>query len=137
MDALPLVINQHQLQLMRNAASEAIAHLETQKQAGEFDANGGRREKNLLMYGTQDYEEARQLVQSIDQQLKSKLQTWEGAPETTKPIEIALNSYQIGVLRTSLEQEMKDIENRESQENKLFQDLLEQLPEASPQEDAD
>jgi gas vesicle protein len=136
MDALPLVINQHQLKLMQNAASEAIAHLETKKQAREFDSNSDQ-ENNLLMYGTQNYDEARELVQSINQQLKSTLQAWEDAPETAKPVEISLNSYQIGILRARLEQEIKDLENKESQENKLFQDLLEQLPEASPQEDAD
>ncbi|MBF2048607.1 MAG: hypothetical protein IGS54_14820 [Elainella sp. C42_A2020_010] len=141
MDALPLVVNQQQLKLMQQAANQAIADLENQKQAGAFDSNGSQQEENLLTYGTDDYESARQLVQTIEQELQSKVQAWEETPETNQPVEISFNSYQIGLVRANLKRVMQSHEDAQpsadQSETQLLQDLLEQLPEDSPQEDAD
>lgn len=125
MDPLPLSINQHQLKLMQDCTVQAITALQDKHQS-EFSDD--KREQNLLTYGTDQYEEAHALLQAVDDQLTSSLETWNNAPDDSKPVPLDLNSYQIKLLRACLEQKA---------EQPLVEDILEQLPESSPQEDAD
>lgn len=132
MDPLPLSINQHQLQLLHKQMNQTIEQLQSAHEAGEFsNGNGPNHEQNLETYGTDNYEEAHALVKAIDDALESHLQSWNESPETAKPVAIALNSYQIKVLRNSIERGMH------GEAGKALEDVIEQLPEESPQEDAD
>jgi hypothetical protein len=136
MDPLPLALNQQQLQLMQDTVSHAIANLQTANQANQF-ASGDEKQKdhNLLTYGTDDYNEASALIQKIDDQLKSQLKEWNGGAEETKPVAIALNSYQVQVLRSSIEQEMESSKHPDAKH--LLNGIIEQLPESSPNEQSD
>jgi hypothetical protein len=131
MDALPLVINQPQLKIMQDEIHQAISKL--QDKSGQFDS-ADQAQQNLLTYGTQNYDEAHQLLQTLETQIKSKLAAWNHDPETAKPVEIPLNSYQAQLLYQAIAEK---IENSDSKTAELLQDLLEQLPESSPQEHAD
>jgi vacuolar-type H+-ATPase subunit I/STV1 len=136
MDPLPLSLNQQQLQLMHDTVSHAIANLQAANQTDQF-ASGDEKQKehNLLTYGTNDYNEATALIQEIDDQLKSQLKEWNGGSEEAKPVAIALNSYQVKVLRTSIEQELENSNHSDAQH--LLSDIIEQLPESSPNEQSD
>lgn len=134
MDALPLVLNRTQINLMQEKIHQAIDELNQQRQAGNFSSDHAEQnERNLLTYGTQEYEEAYQRLENIEHQLRSQLEGWNNAPDATKPVAIDLDSYQIKLLRNSLQQGLKSA-NGSSQ---AIEAILEQLPEASPQEDAD
>lgn len=135
MDALPLSINQHQVKLMHHSISDTIADLQDQNQANQF-ASGDeqKKEQNLLNYGADNYQDVHALVQEIDDQLKSHLEAWQGAAEDSQPTALSLNAYQVRVLRNSIEHGMN---HRNDQEKHLLADILEQLPEFSPQEQSD
>lgn len=135
MDALPLVVNQHQLKLMQEAVKQVDDTLNNQHQAGKFDSSENQ-EQILSTYGTNEYKEAHTLVQDIDQQLNSLLKDWHDAPEADKPVSIALNSYQVELLRTGLNQSNHS-STEQPDTQKLLADLLEQLPESVPQEQSD
>ncbi len=136
MDALPIMINRYQLDLMQQEIKQAIAKLQAQEQAGKFAADSDRqREEILLTYGTNNYEEAYSLITEINDHFNSHLQTWQDEPETAKAIAVSLNTYQLGVLRNSLEHRLSQA-NAEP-ERQLVEDIIEQLPEHSPQENAD
>lgn len=133
MDALPLVIDQRQLQLMQNSIDQAISQLQNEHQSGQFSSQD-KQEQNLLRYGTNDYEAAHSLVQTVEDQIKSNLENWNGDSNRSTPVSLNLNSYQIQLLRDSVRRQSKS----SSQETiQLAEDLLKQLPESSPQEDAD
>lgn len=132
MDALPLVINRHQLELMHEDMGQAIAQL--QDQAEQFASAD---EQNLSTYGTKDYSEAHTLVKGIDDEIQGCLVSWEDAPDQPKPVNISLNTYQIGILRHSLHQGMSQRTTGNGSAKALYDDILGQLPEDSPQEDAD
>jgi tRNA A37 N6-isopentenylltransferase MiaA len=119
MDALPLVLNRHQLSLMHDEINQAIEQLQHQ---------------NFSTDGIND-EEAYSRLQAVDDQLKSHLQQWDQAPEATKPVPISLDTYQIRMLRSSLEQGIN--QQGDDQRKQQLEDVIEQLPEYSAQEDAD
>lgn len=160
MDPLTLVVTQEQLKLMRDCAGQAIAELQEGQQSGQFAAEqGDQREQNVLAYGTNNYEEARHLIQGIEDQLRDRLEQWDATSDTAKPIPLSLNSYQIRVLRGAVEHQMDELNQQHLNEQKLpaseddqqhapqtatldqtvhlFEDIIGQLPEYSPQEDTD
>lgn len=132
MDALPLVLNRHQLELMHQQIDHAIATLHNQQRT--FGSNDDpQKDQNLEVYGTDSYQEAQTLTQAIADELQSHLEGWSEASETAKPVALALDSYQLKLLRTSLEPE----QNQTNGDGQAIKDILEQLPEESPQEDTD
>ena len=134
MDALPLVLNQTQINLMQEKIHQAINDLEKQQQAGQFGSDDPvKNEQHLSTYGTQNYAQAHERLEKIEQQLRSQLEGWNDTPEAMKPVSIALDSYQIALLRNSLKQSLKSANGS----TKTVEAILEQLPEYSPQEDAD
>jgi multidrug resistance efflux pump len=133
MDALPLVLNRTQLDILKDQISQAIANLEQKKQNGQFSKNDEQREQNLLMYGSDEYEKAHARIQAIADQINTQLKNWNGSGDT-KSIELALDSYQLRVLRTYLECNMNQFEQETKQ---LSENIMSQLPEESPQENAD
>lgn len=137
MDALPLLVNRYQLELMHNDMDQAIAMLQEKRQTGQFDSDDEQQtEQNLLHYGTTDYEEAHALVQAIDEQIQSQLESWERSPDDSKAVPLSLNSYQVEILRSSVEQGMHRLNGQEDK-RQWYESILNQLPEHSPQEDAD
>lgn|GEM_PF-1474603 len=145
MDPLPLFVNKHQLELMQNCTEQAIAQLQNQHQAGQFASeNEEKQEQNLLTYGTNNYEEAYNLIQGIDKQLKSHIAAWNSEPNGSKPVPLDLNSYQTKLLHTWIEHRLNNVSSSKNEEpqtstgdKQLLENLLEQLPESSPQEDSD
>jgi type II secretory pathway pseudopilin PulG len=155
-DPLPLSVNQNQLKLMQNCVSQAIAQLQDERQAGQFaSGDDKKREQNVLTYGTSNYEEAYTLIQAIEDQLKSHIEAWNSDPSDSKPVPLALNSYQIELLRTYIERQMHNFDSSKNDElqtstdkqqygttdpaevAKMFENLIKQLPESSPHEDSD
>jgi len=136
MDALPISVNRHQLDLMHNAIERTIKDLENKQKTKQFTSNDETQtEKNLLTYGTDQYDEAFSRVATIEKQLESCLNSWQDNPENTAPVSLKLDSYQLKILRSSLEQEFN--QHQDLQDRQRFEDIMEQLPEYSPQEDAD
>ncbi|MBR8840235.1 MAG: hypothetical protein DSM106950_41165 [Stigonema ocellatum SAG 48.90 = DSM 106950] len=136
MDALPLSFNQHQLKLMHEKVNQAIADLQSKNQAKQFaSGDDKKKEQNILNYGTDNYQEAYDLVQAINDQLESHLKAWNDDPEVPQPVEISLNSYQLRVLRTSIEQEIDN--PRDQQAKHLLENIIEQLPEFSANEQSE
>ena len=119
MDALPLVLNRHQLSLMHDEIGQAIEQIQQQNFSEEGISS----------------EEAYSRLQAVDEQLKSHLQAWNEAPEAAKPVPISLDTYQIRMLRSSLEQGMN--QKKDTELKHQLEDVIEQLPEYSAQEDAD
>lgn len=136
MDALPLLLNQHQLNLMQKFVTDALSDLQHQQETGQFEGNEQQKEHNLLTYGTNDYQEAHDRIQSIGQELQSQLKSWDSAPDEAKAVQIPLDSYQLKVIRMQLEHDLKD-GNGSNEHQALLDDLIEQLPEFSAQEHAD
>ncbi len=156
MDPLPLYVNQYQLKLMQNCIDQAIAQLQDARQAGQFASGDDKREQNVSTYGTSNYEEAYALIQAIKDQLKSHLEAWNSDPNDPKPVPLALNSYQAPLLRTYIVHQMNSFNSSKNDELQtssdkqqqygtthpdeiahMFENLIEQLPEFSPQEDSD
>lgn len=136
MDALPISVNQHQLSLMHNAIERTIADFEKEYKTKQFASSDDKQqEENLLTYGTNQYDEAFTRVETIEKQLESYLNSWKDKPESTNPVSLELDSYQLKILRLSLDQELK--QSKDAQDRRRFEDIMEQLPEYSPQEDAD
>lgn len=136
MDALPISVNQHQLSLMHNAIERTITDLEKQHKVKQFASNDeAQREENLLTYGTNQYDKALTRVETIEEQLKSCLDSWKDKPDNITSVSLSLDSYQLKILRSSLEQEIEQL--KDVQDRQRFEDIMEQLPEYSPQEDAD
>ncbi|WP_088893006.1 hypothetical protein [Leptolyngbya ohadii] len=125
MDALPLVLNKQQLELMHNGLNQAIDQLQHQDPSQFSRSN----EDNLTTYGTDDLDEALGRLTAIDDQLQDQIAQWDSDPQAQKPVAIDLDSYQITLLRSSLQPH--------NGEQSLVDDILQQLPEDSPQEDAD
>ena len=136
MDPLPLSINQYQLKLMQDCASQAIAQLQ-EHQAGFASGDNEKKEQNLLTYGTDDYEEAHTLVQTMDEQLKSHLEKWDRATDESKIVSLPLNSYQIKLLRTCIEHQSHNLSSSKNDAQQQLENLIAQLPESSPHEDSD
>ena len=126
MDALPLVLNKQQLELMHNGLHQAIDRLQ-QKDPSQFS---DQQEKNLNTFGTDNLDEAVDRLTAIDSQLQSQISQWDSDPQSQKPVAIDLDSYQVTLLRSSLKQAGNG-------EKSLLDDILKQLPEDSPLEDAD
>lgn len=136
MDAFPLAVNQQQLKLMQDSLSQEIAALQDKDQANQFaSGDGQKKEQNVLTYGTDDYQEVHALAQDIEDQLKSHLDSWQGAPADTQPVSIALNSYQLRVLRDGIEHELGRVDDPDAKHQ--LESVLEQLPELNLQEQSD
>lgn len=135
MDALPISVNRHQLDLMHSAIEQSVANLEKEYKTRQFASNDTRKEENILMYGTNQYDEAFTRTETIENQLRSYLDSWKDDPESVTPVSLTLDSYQLKILRSSLEQEMKQIKNHPDQQR--LKDIMQQLPEYSLQEDSD
>lgn len=127
MDALPLVLNKQQLELMHNGLNQAIEQLQHQDPS-QFSSH---QEENLTTYGTDDLDEALGRLAAIDDQLQDQIAQWDSDPQAQKPVAIDLDSYQITLLRSSL------ADQSHNGDQSLVEDILQQLPEDSPQEDAD
>lgn len=136
MDALPILLNQRQLQLMQDGAHQALADLQHKQESGWFNG-ADHQDQALQTYGTDQYEEAQALIHQIEDQVGQELTSWQG--DDTQAVGISLNSYQIGLLRSGLEQTKGQINGQADGEavKALIEDLMEQLPEESPQENAD
>jgi hypothetical protein len=137
MDALPILLNQRQLQIMQDGAHYALSDLQQKQESGWF-SSPDHKDDSLQTYGTEQYEEARALVQEIETQVDRELKDWQEA-DGSKAVGISLNSFQIGLLRSGLEQTEGALNGQGDAEEvrTLITDLMEQLPEESPQEDAD
>lgn len=127
MDALPLVLNKQQLELMHNGLNQAIDQLQ-QQNPSQFS---NQQEQNLNTYGTDDLDEALGRLTAIDDQLQSEISQWDSDANSAKPVAIDLDSYQVTLLRSSL------VDQAGHAEQSLLDDILQQLPEDSPMEDAD
>lgn len=145
MDPLPISINRHQLNLMHTAVDRVIADLQNKHETGVLssgqDSQDTQREQNIANYGTDRYDEALARAQSIAEQIKSQINAWNTDAEKPHPVPLALDSFQLKMLRSGIQQELNSSQNEEqqqsSQKRQLFEDIIEQLPENSPQEDAD
>jgi hypothetical protein len=136
MDALPLRLNQHQIKLMHDKVNQVIADLQTKNQANQFaSGDDQKKEENILTYGTDNYEEAYALVEAINDQLESHLNKLNDASEVPQPVAISLNSYQLRILRTSLEKDLDNLDDKQAKH--LMENIIEQLPEFSPHEQSD
>lgn len=127
MDALPLVLNKQQLELMHSGLNQAIARLQ-QKDPSQFS---DRQAENLTTFGTDNLNEAVERLTAIDAQLQSQISQWDSDPQAQKPVAIDLDSYQVTLLRSSLNQ------SGANGDQESLDDILQQLPEDSPLEDAD
>lgn len=142
MDALPISVNQKQLSLMHDAVEQMIKDLQTKQNGGQFSSSDEtQKEHNILTYGTNEYDEVFARAQNIENQLKSHLESWNGRSDDPAAISLELDSYQLKMLRSSLKQMFHGSNNEQQTqsggEKQLFEDVIEQLPEHSPQEDAD
>lgn len=127
MDALPLVLNKQQLEIMHHGLSQTIDRLQ-QKDPSQFS---DRQEENLTTFGTDNLDEAVNRLTAIDEQLQSQISGWDSDPKSQKPVAIDLDSYQVTLLRSSL------VDHAGDAEKPLLDDILQQLPADSPMEDAD
>jgi hypothetical protein len=125
MDALPLVLNKQQLELMHNGLNHLIDSL--QSDPSQF----GNQDEKLTTFGTDDLSEAVERLTAIDNQLQSQISQWDSDPDSQKPVAIDLDSYQVTLLRSSL------ADHAGNAEKPLLDDILQQLPEDSPLEDTD
>ncbi|WP_013334565.1 hypothetical protein [Gloeothece verrucosa] len=130
MDALPLVVNREQLELIYQSISQMSANLKN-----EQFSDSSKREQNFSTYGTDEYSEASERAKSIEEELKSQLQSWDHAADHSSPIQLSLDSYQLKILRLGIENQMNTLNQPSKKE--LLSDVIHQLPEESLQEDAD
>ena len=144
MDPLPISVNRNQLSLMHHAVGRVIANLEEMHKAGQLSSSDDtQKEKNIQNYGTDQYDEVLTKAKAIEDQLKSQIDAWNNDAEKSHPVSLALDSYQLKMLRSGIEQECNHSQNGEQRQSQspsqeqLLNDIIEQLPEHSPQEDAD
>lgn len=136
MDALPLRLNHHQIKLMHDKVNQVIADLQTKNQDHQFASGADKKkEENILTYGTDNYEEAYAIVEVINDQLESHLNKWNDDADVSQPVAISLNSYQLRILRTSLEKDLDHLDDKQAKH--LIENIIEQLPEFSPHEQSD
>ena len=143
MDTLPISVNQKQLNLMYDAIEQMIKELQKKQDGGQFTSGDEvQKEHNILTYGTDQYDEAFTRAQDIEDQLKSHLESWNNKSDDSIAISLGLDSYQLKMLRSSLEEMFHNSQRKQTaqsveQEQQLLEDIIEQLPEQSLQEDAD
>lgn len=135
MDPLPLVVNREQLELIHQSISMMGVNLKDKHQARQFSSDDSSKEQNLLTYGTDEYQEAIARTQTIENQLKTQLESWDSPADDSKPVPLSLDSYQLKILRLGIENQMKALSDASKKE--LLSDVINQLPEESLQEGAD
>ncbi|MBM0740855.1 hypothetical protein JOY44_04355 [Phormidium sp. CLA17] len=133
MDPLPLTINRSQLDLMHNSINQAIEELKNRNAAGDFSPDSGQQEQNLLTYGASDFPKAQGRLQEVEVQLQTKLNGWSGDPNLTQSVPIALDSYQVQLMRSQLEHHRQGSDDNAQ----LVDEIINQLPENSPNENSD
>jgi hypothetical protein len=132
MDPLPLSINRSQLDLMHNSISQAIEELQNRHIAGDFAPDSGQQEQNLSIYGATEFPKAKGRLEEVEVQLQTKLNGWDGDPESAQAVPIALDSYQVQILRSQLEHQRNG-----DNSTQLVDEIINQLPENSPNENSD
>lgn len=133
MDPLPLTINRSQLDLMYTSINQAIEELQNRYTIGDFAPDSGQEEQNLLTYGASEFPQAKGRLQEVEVQLQTKLNDWNGDPNSTQSVPIALDSYQVQIMRSQLEQHR----NGSADSLQLVDEIINQLPENSPNENSD
>lgn len=133
MDPLPLTVNRSQLDLMLNSINQATEELQNKKVAGDFSSDSGQQEQNLAIYGATDFSKAQGRLQEVEVQLQTKLNGWDGDPDSAQSVPIALDSYQVQIMRSQLERQRHD----DSDNTQLVDEIISQLPENSPHENSD
>lgn len=133
MDPLPLTINRSQLDLMLNSINQAIQELKNKQAAGDFDPDSGQQEQNLLTYGASEFPKAQGRLQEVEVQLQTKLNGWNGDADSPQSVPLSLDSYQLQIIRSQLEHQRHD----DSDNTQLVDEIINQLPENSPNENSD
>ena len=132
MDPLPLTINRSQLDLMYDSINQAIEELQNRYTAGDFSPDSGQQEQNLSIYGASEFPKAKGRLQEVEVQLQTKLNGWDGDPDSAQSVPIALDSYQAQILRSQLEHQRNGGDSAQ-----LVDEIINQLPENSPNENSD
>ena len=133
MDPLPLTVNRSQLDLMLSSINQAIEELQNRYTAGDFSPDSGQQEQNLSIYGASEFPKAKGRLQEVEVQLQTKLNEWDGDPNSPQSVPIALDSYQVQLMRSQL----KHQRNGDGDQTQLVDQIIKQLPENSPNEDSD
>jgi len=133
MDPLPLTVNRSQLDLMLNSINQATEELQNKKIAGDFSSDSGQQEQNLAIYGASEFSKAQGRLQEVEAQLQTKLNGWDGDADSPQSVPIALDSYQVQIMRSQLERQRHD----DSDNTQLVDEIINQLPENSPHENSD
>ena len=133
MDPLPLTLNRSQLDLMLSSINQAIEELQNRYTAGDFSPDSGQQEQNLSIYGASEFPKAKGRLQEVEVQLQTKLNEWDGDPNSPQSVPIALDSYQVQLMRSQLEHQR----NGDGDQTQLVDQIIKQLPENSPNEDSD
>ncbi len=108
MDALPLALNRHQLELLHDSLATD-------------DGNG-------------ESERADDRIARLEECLQSELASWDNSSEEDKVVSLPLDTYQLDALRSGIQHKLETIDAGEKEQ---LEKVLEQLPEYSPQENAD
>ncbi len=133
MDPLPLTVNRSQLDLMLNSINQAIEELQNRYTAGDFSPDSGQQEQNLSIYGASEFPKAKGRLQEVEVQLQTKLNGWSGDSNSPQSVPIALDSYQVQLMRSQLEHHR----NGAGDQAQLVDEIINQLPENSPNENSD
>lgn len=133
MDPLPLTVNRSQLDLMLNSINQAIEELQNRYTIGDFAPDSGQQEQNLSIYGASEFPKAKGRLQEVEVQLQTKLNGWSGDSNSPQSVPIALDSYQVQIMRSQLEHHR----NGAGDQTQLVDEIIKQLPENSPNEDSD
>jgi hypothetical protein len=133
MDPLPLTVNRSQLDLMHNGINQAIEELKNRHIAGDFSPDSGQQEQNLLTYGASEFPKAQDRLQEVEVQLQTKLNGWDGDPSSPQSVPLSLDSYQVHLMRSQLQHQRDD----SGDSAHLIDEIIDQLPENSPNEDSD
>ncbi len=133
MDPLPLTVNRSQIDLMLTSINQAIEELKNRNAAGDFSPDSGQQEQNLLTYGASEFPKAQGRLQKVEVQLQTKLNGWSGDPDSPQSMPIALDSYQLQLMRSQLEHQREGT----GVQAQLVDEIINQLPENSPNEDSD
>lgn len=133
MDPLPLTINRSQLDLMLASVNQALEELKNRNAAGDFSPDGGQQEQNLLTYGASEFPKAQGRLQEVEVQLQTKLNGWSGDPDAPQSVPIALDSYQLQLMRSQLAHQREGA----GEQAQLVDEIMNQLPENSPNENSD
>lgn len=133
MDPLPLTVNRSQLDLMLNSINQATEELQNRKTAGDFSLDSGQQEQNLAIYGASEFSKAQGRLQEVEVQLQTKLNGWNGDADSPQSVPLSLDSYQLQIIRSQLEHQRHD----HSDNTQLVDEIINQLPENSPNENSD